>query len=158
MLEHAKHIYGEIPMEPPYADGDPSAQCTTKLRIKNQDGELNVEVGGCFEAEQVLDLLPPSIEIKSRVKMLNLDLCQADSVDTMSLSAVFVVLRRFKRLRVRLRLANLSTWVLRRLLVSPEPEFLEGRWSLEVQAGDATLKIWPASPSSSRYGYNCASH
>lgn len=150
MLELAKQIYSAVKADPLYVAGPSPAQGTTDLRIRKEDGELKVEVEGSFGAEQVLDLLPASIEIKGNVNRLLLDFSQVNLVDTISLSAIFVVLRKHTKMPVRLRLANLSDWVLRQLLLTPEPEFLEGLWGLEVRAGTSMLNIWPSRFPSSR--------
>ena len=158
MLDLAKHVYGELGADMVHKTGDSLTQCITNLRINDEKGQITVEVEGCFEPEQVLDLLPPSIAMKKRVKGLILDLSQVNSISSMALSAVFMVLRGFNDLPVHLRLGNLSSWVFRRLLLSPEPEFLDGRWSLEVRAGNAMLNIWPAKGPSFCHGYNSAGH
>ena len=158
MLELAKQIYSAVKADPLHMAGPSPAPGTTNLRIRKEDGELRIGVVGSFGAEQVLDLLPASIEIKGSVNRLLLDLSQVKMVDTISLSAIFVVLRRYGKLPVRLRLANLSDLVLRQLLLTPEPEFLEGLWGLEVRAGTSTLNIWPSRLPSSRCATREASH
>ena len=150
MLELAKDMYGAAPSESLNLAGTSPAPGTTDLKIRKEKNELRLEVRGCFEADQILDLLPASLEIKGRVKKLLLDLSQVNLIDTVSLSAIYVVLRKHTRLPVHLRLANLSSWVFRQLLLTPEPEFLDGLWSVEVRAGNAMLNIWPSMLPSSR--------